>query len=69
MFNLVGTAIFLAVMYTPIREPILNWVEALKINAEFKVAIFHLSFNLLAATVMVPLLRPASWVCKKLIRH
>ena len=68
-FNIVGASIFMGVMYTPLKEPFFNVVEAVKINAEFKVAIFHLLFNLTAAMVMIPLLRPAAWVCKKIIRH
>ena len=69
IFNMVGAAIFCAVIYTPIKEPVLNWVEALKINTEFKVAIFHLLFNLCAGMVMIPLLKPVVWLCKKIIRH
>ena len=69
LFNIVGATLFMVVMFTPIREPILNWLEALSINIEFKVALFHLGFNLIAGTVMIPLLRPAVWLCKKIIRH
>ena len=68
-FNIVGATIFVVVMYTPIKEPFFDLVKAIKINAEFKVALFHLLFNLIAAMVMIPLLRPAAWVCKKIIRH
>ena len=68
-FNIVGATIFIVVMYTPIKEPFFNVVEAVKISAEFKVALFHLLFNLTAAMVMIPLLRPAVWVCSKIIRH
>ena len=68
-YNIVGAAIFVAVIYTPIKEPFFDLVKAVKITAEFKVAIFHLLFNLAAAMVMIPLLRPAVWVCKKIIRH
>ena len=68
-FNIVGATIFVVVMYTPIKEPFFNLVKAIKINAEFKVALFHLLFNLMAAMVMIPLLRPAAWVCSKIIRH
>ena len=68
-FNIVGASIFIGVIYTPLKEPFFNVVKAVKINAEFKVAIFHLLFNLTAAMVMIPLLRPAVWVCKKIIRH
>ena len=68
-FNIVGATVFIVVMYTPLKESFFNVVEAIKINAEFKVALFHLAFNLVAAMVMIPLLRPATWVCKKIIRH
>ena len=68
-FNIVGATIFIVVMYTPIKESFFNVVEAVKITAEFKVALFHLLFNLTAAMVMIPLLRPAVWVCSKIIRH
>ena len=68
-FNLVGAAIFLAVMLTPLNEPVIEWIQALKVNTEFKVATFHLMFNLIAGTVMIPLLRPSVWLCKKIIRH
>lgn len=68
-FNMVGAALFLAVMYTPLNEKFIEIVSALQINAEFKIALFHLTFNLCAAMVMIPLLRPAVWVCKKIIRH
>ena len=68
-FNIVGATMFIVVMYTPLKDMFFNLVEAVKINAEFKVALFHLSFNLIAAMVMIPLLRPAVWVCKKIIRH
>ena len=68
-YNIVGAAIFVAVIYTPIKEPFFDLVKAVKITAEFKVALFHLLFNLAAAMVMIPLLRPAVWVCKKIIRH
>ena len=69
IFNMVGAAIFIAVLYTPIKDPVLNWFGALNINTEFKVALFHLSFNLCAALVVIPLLRPIVWLCKKIIRH
>ena len=69
IFNMVGAAIFIAVLYTPIKDPVLNWFGALNINAEFKVALFHLAFNVCAALVVIPLLRPIVWLCKKIIRH
>jgi phosphate:Na+ symporter len=69
LFNLVGATIFLVVMFSPLQEPVLAWIEALNINIEFKVAIFHLAFNLIAGAVMIPLLRPNVWLCKKIIRH
>lgn len=69
LFNLVGATIFLVVMFTPLKDYVLSWVEALNINIEFKVAIFHLIFNLIAGAVMIPLLRPNVWLCKKIIRH
>ena len=68
-FNIIGATIFIVVMYTPIQEPFFDMVKAINISAEFKVALFHLLFNVLAAMVMIPLLRPAVWVCKKIIRH
>ena len=68
-FNIVGATIFIVVMFTPIKDPFFDVVKAIKITAEFKVALFHLLFNLVAAMVMIPLLRPAVWVCKKIIRH
>lgn len=69
LYNVVGATIFLVVMFTPLSEPFLSWVEALNINIEFKVAVFHLVFNLIAALVMIPLLRPSVWLCKKIVRH
>ena len=68
-FNIIGASIFMVVMYTPVKDLFFDLVGALKISTEFKVAIFHLLFNLSAALVMIPLLRPAVWVCKKIIRH
>ena len=68
-FNIIGASIFMILMYTPIKEPFFDLVGVMKISTEFKVAIFHLLFNLSAALVMIPLLRPAVWVCKKIIRH
>ena len=68
-FNIIGASIFMVVMFTPVKDYFFEIVGALKISTEFKVAIFHLSFNLCAALVMIPLLRPAVWVCKKIIRH
>ena len=68
-FNIIGASIFTVVMFTPIKDNFFDIVSAMKISAEFKVAIFHLLFNLCAAVVMIPLLRPAVWVCKKIIRH
>jgi phosphate:Na+ symporter len=69
LFNIVGAAIFMTVMYTPINKPFISWVEGVRINAEFKIALFHLTFNLTAALVMIPLLRPAAWLSKKIVRH
>ena len=69
LFNLVGAAIFLAVMLTPLNEPVIEWIQALKVNTEFKVATFHLIFNIVAGIIMIPLLRPSVWLCKKIIRH
>lgn len=69
IFNLVGMSLFMIVMYTPLKEPSLNFIETLNIGAEFKVALFHLFFNVCAALVMIPLLRPAVWLCKKIVRH
>lgn len=68
-FNIIGASIFMVVMYTPVKDYFFEFVGAMKISTEFKVAIFHLLFNLCAALVMIPLLRPAVWVCKKIIRH
>ena len=68
-FNIIGASIFVVLMYTPIKDSFFDLVGAMKISTEFKVAIFHLLFNLCAALVMIPLLRPAVWVCKKIIRH
>ena len=68
-FNIIGASIFMVVMYTPVKDYFFEIVGAMKISTEFKVAIFHLLFNLCAALVMIPLLRPAVWVCKKIIRH
>lgn len=68
-FNMVGAALFVAVIYTPLKEPFLNVVSTLDIHPEFKVALFHLTFNLCAAVVMIPLLRPTVWLVKKIIRH
>lgn len=68
-FNIIGASIFMVVMFTPVKEHFFEIVGAMKISTEFKVAIFHLLFNLCAALVMIPLLRPAVWVCKKIIRH
>lgn len=69
LFNLVGTALFIVVVYTPLKDPFFNAVNALGIDIEFKVALFHLTFNICAALVMIPLLRPAVWLSKKLVRH
>jgi len=69
LFNIVGTTMFMVVLYTPIRDPFFNWVQGMKMNDEFKVAIFHFTFNLCAALVMIPLLRPSVWLCKKIVRH
>ena len=69
IFNLVGAGLFVAVLYTPLKEPFFNVVGSVNIHPEFKVAIFHLAFNLCAAVVMIPLLRPVSWFCKKIVRH
>ena len=68
-FNIIGASIFMVVMYTPVKDYFFEIVGAMKISTEFKVAIFHLLFNLCAALVMIPLLRPSVWVCKKIIRH
>ena len=69
LFNLVGATIFLVVMYTPINEPFISWVEGVNTKPELKVALFHLIFNLTAALVMIPLLRPSVWISKKIVRH
>ena len=68
-FNIIGASIFTVVMFTPVKDYFFEIVGAMKISTEFKVAIFHLLFNLCAALVMIPLLRPSVWVCKKIIRH
>jgi len=59
----------MVVMYTPIRDPFVNWVEGVNTKPELKVALFHLIFNLTAALVMIPLLRPSVWISKKIVRH
>lgn len=69
MHNLVGTILFMIVMYTPVKDNFFDFANNLSINTEFKVALFHLLFNLSAAMVMIPLLRPAVWFSKKIIRH
>ena len=68
-FNIIGASIFMVVMFTPVKDMFFDLVGAMKIGTEFKVAIFHLLFNLCAAVVMIPLLRPSVWVCSKIIRH
>ena len=68
-FNMVGATLFMVVMFTPIKSYFFKAANALSINTEFKVALFHFTFNLCAAMVMIPLLRPAVWLCKKIIRH
>lgn len=69
LFNLVGTTIFLVVVYTPLKEYFFNWFNSVQIKTEFKVALFHLTFNVCASLVMIPLLRPAVWLSKKIVRH
>lgn len=69
LFNVVGLIIFIIVICTPIKNPFLNFVDGLKIEPEFKVSLFHLAFNLAAALVVIPLLRPFVWLCKKIIRR
>lgn len=69
VFNLIGTALFIAVVYTPLNSYFFGMVDKLSINVEFKVATFHLLFNLCASLVVIPLLRPVVWFCKKLVRH
>lgn len=69
IFNLVGAGLFVAVIYTPLKDPFFNVVGSVDIHPEFKVALFHLAFNLCAAVVMIPLLRPVVWFCKKIVRH
>lgn len=69
LFNLVGTTLFLVVVYTPLKDLFFNWVNNLRMETEFKVAFFHLTFNVCAALVMIPLLRPAVWLSKKIVRH
>lgn len=69
LFNITGASLFIVLMFTGIKEPFLSFIENLNIGAEFKVALFHLSFNICAALVMIPLLRPAVWLCKKIVRH
>ena len=68
-FNLVGAALYIAVIYTPLKEPFFNVVGSANIHPEFKVALFHLTFNLCAAVVMIPLLRPSVFLVKKIVRH
>ena len=68
-FNIIGASIFMVIMFTPIKDYFFDAFGAMQISVQFKVAIFHLAFNLCAALVMIPLLRPAVWVCKKIIRH
>ena len=68
-FNIVGASIFMVVMFTPVKDFFFGTFGALKISVQFKVAIFHLLFNVCAALVMIPLLRPAVWLVKKIIRH
>ena len=68
-YNIVGAALFLAVMLTPLRTPVIKWAESLTMGAQYKVALFHLLFNLIAGAVMIPLLRPTVWLSRKIIRH
>ena len=69
IYNLVGAAIFLVVLYTPLYDPVMGWAEALKIDIQYKVPLFHLLFNLIAGAVMIPLLRPTVWFVRKIVRH
>jgi len=69
LFNIVGATMFMVVMYTPIKDNFFGAISGIKISGEFMVAIFHLLFNLCSALVMIPLLRPSVWLCKKIIRH
>lgn len=69
LFNLVGTTLFLVVIYTPLKGFVFNWFNSVQIETEFKVALFHLSFNVCASLVMIPLLKPAVWLSKKIVRH
>ena len=69
MYNIIGTTLFLAVMLSPIEGSFLTFAEGLNIPAEFKVALFHLTFNVCAAVIVVPLLRPLVWFSSKVVRH
>ena len=69
LFNMVGAALFMAVIFTPLKDILFDFAGSVNINIALKVALFHLAFNLCAAMVMIPLLRPAVWLCKKIIRH
>lgn len=68
-FNLIGAAIYFAVVYTPLSTYFYQFANGLRINEEFKIALFHLAFNVCTALVVIPLLRPVVWFCKKIIRH
>lgn len=69
MFNVIGAAIYFAVVYTPLANYLYSFAEGLRINVEFKVALFHLTFNICTALVVIPLLKPLVWFSKKIIRH
>jgi len=68
-FNVIGEIMFLIMFFSPLKTPFFNFINSVPLNSELKVALFHFFFNVCAAIVMIPFLRPVSWVCKKIVRH
>lgn len=68
LFNVFGVTIVYVLLNT-INVDFFGFVERINIPVEFKISLFHLGFNLFNAIIVLPLIRPFVWFCKKVVKH
>ena len=56
LFNITGTIIFTIILLI-FNKPIIGFIDGLNINVEFKIALFHVAFNVTTTLLLLPFIK------------
>lgn len=66
LFNMIGVVIFVVIILT-FGDKLFGFIDNLNVGEGFKLAIFHLIFNVGTTIVLLPFVKALVWLAKKLI--